>query len=65
MEQVDFKDTKIGRIPKEWEVVRLGDVLELLRNGLIYRQNKEGIGYPTTRIETISCGVIDTSKLVI
>ncbi len=25
----EFKDTEIGRIPKEWEVVRLGDVVEV------------------------------------
>lgn len=25
----DFKDTEIGRIPKEWEVVRLGEVAEI------------------------------------
>jgi len=27
-----YKDTKIGRIPKEWEVVRLGQIM-LLKNG--------------------------------
>lgn len=25
----EFKDTEIGRIPKEWEVFRLGDILSL------------------------------------
>lgn len=28
----EFKDTEIGRIPKEWEVVKLGSILDL-RNG--------------------------------
>jgi type I restriction enzyme S subunit len=59
----EFKDTEVGRIPKEWEVVKLGDVLLLLRNGLTARQNKEGNGYPVTRIETISEEKIDLSKL--
>jgi type I restriction enzyme S subunit len=59
----EFKDTEIGRIPKEWEVVRLKDVLLLLRNGLTAKQNKEGNGYPVTRIETISEEKIDPSKL--
>jgi len=27
----EFKDTEIGRIPKEWEVVKLGDVVEINR----------------------------------
>jgi len=29
----DFKDTEIGRIPKEWEVVRLEQVIKNIRNG--------------------------------
>lgn len=28
----EFKNTEIGRIPKEWEVVRLGDVVEIRKN---------------------------------
>jgi type I restriction enzyme S subunit len=59
----EFKDTEIGRIPKEWEVVKLKDVLLLLRNGITLRQIKEGNGYPVTRIETISEEKIDPSKL--
>jgi len=29
--QREFKDTEIGRIPKEWEVVRLGDIIEFVK----------------------------------
>ncbi|AGK61173.1 Restriction endonuclease S subunits [Archaeoglobus sulfaticallidus PM70-1] len=29
----EFKDTEIGRIPKEWEVVRLGDLAETITKG--------------------------------
>ena len=29
----EFKDTEIGRIPKEWEVVRLGDICEAVGGG--------------------------------
>jgi len=56
------KTTDIGDIPEEWEVVRLENVLKFTKNGLTYRQTKQG-KYPVTRIETISEGVIDTSKL--
>jgi len=59
----EFKDTEIGKIPKEWEVIKLRDILLLLRNGLTLRQRKEGNGYPVTRIETISEEKIDPSKL--
>ncbi len=58
----EFKQTEIGKIPKEWEVVRLGEVVSVLRNGLTTKQNKEKIGYPVTRIETISDETIDQSK---
>jgi type I restriction enzyme S subunit len=59
-----FKDSPIGRIPEEWEVVRLGEVVERIRNGFVYHfslMSKEGI--PITRIETISEGYIDESKV--
>jgi type I restriction enzyme S subunit len=60
--KLGYKTTEIGIIPNEWEVVRLGDVLKFTKNGLTYRQTKQG-KYPVTRIETISEGVIDTNKL--
>ena len=50
-------------IPKEWEVVKLGDILILIRNGLTYKQNKGGQGYPITRIETISEEKINPTKV--
>ncbi|RKX39448.1 MAG: restriction endonuclease subunit S [Thermotogae bacterium] len=59
----EFKHTEIGRIPREWEVVRLGEVLALIRNGLTYRQNRKGNGYPITRIETISEERINPTKV--
>ena len=61
----EFKYSKeLGcEIPKEWKVVRIKDILLILRNGLTIKQNKEKIGYPITRIETISEEKIDTTKL--
>jgi type I restriction enzyme S subunit len=62
--ETNFRETPpIGKIPRDWKVVRLRDVLLLLRNGLTAKQNKEGNGYPVTRIETISEEKIDPSKL--
>ncbi|MEM2112464.1 MAG: restriction endonuclease subunit S, partial [Candidatus Bathyarchaeia archaeon] len=58
-----YKQTEIGLLPEDWEVVRLGDVLELLRNGLVFRQNKDKKGIPVTRIETISEEKIDSQKV--
>ncbi len=59
-----FKDSPLGRIPEEWEVVRLGEIVERIKNGFVYHfslMSKEGI--PITRIETISEGYIDESKV--
>ncbi|MEW6457003.1 MAG: restriction endonuclease subunit S [Acidobacteriota bacterium] len=42
----EFKETEIGRIPKEWEVVRLGKILTLeYGKGLSERERKAGM-YP-------------------
>lgn len=58
-----FKQTEIGLIPEEWEVVKLGGYLELLRNGTTKKQNKDGLGYPITRIETIADARIDSERV--
>ena len=63
----NFKKVEVGgvifEIPKDWEISELGNVLELLRNGLTAKQNKTGEGFPTSRIETISSGKIDPNKV--
>lgn len=53
----------IFEIPRDWEISELGNILELLRNGLTTKQNKTGEGYPISRIETISSGKIDPNKV--
>jgi type I restriction enzyme S subunit len=58
-----FKKTKIGEIPVEWEIVYLKNILTVLKNGTTKKQNTLGIGYPVTRIETISSGIIDYKKV--
>ena len=37
----EFKETEIGRIPKEWEVVRLGEVADLNRGRFAHRPRNE------------------------
>ncbi|MCX8193756.1 MAG: restriction endonuclease subunit S [Candidatus Pacearchaeota archaeon] len=57
----DFKDTEIGKIPKDWEVVRLGDVSEKMKaGGTPLRSKKEYYGgnIPFVLIEDItSCNL--------
>jgi type I restriction enzyme S subunit len=62
--ETHFQDAPIiGKVASDWDIVKLGDVLLLLRNGLTIRQSKEGNGYPVTRIETISEEYIDPNKV--
>ena len=56
-----FKQTEIGLIPEDWEVVRLGEVARLVR-GISWRKNevnKEGKGIPIITIPNIGDGRID------
>jgi len=46
-----------------WPMKPIGDLLSLIRNGTTTEQNTEGRGYPVTRIETISNGIIDASRV--
>ncbi len=51
------------RNPKGWHSKQIGDLLSLIRNGTTAEQNTDGKGYPVTRIETISGGVIDQKRV--
>jgi type I restriction enzyme S subunit len=62
-ENVPLKETEIGKVPEEWEVVKLGECLNLLSNGTTKEQNKLGKGLPVSRIETISTGEINSQKV--
>ena len=50
-------------LPEGWEVKKLGDVLEVLRNGVNCKQNKKGQGDKITRIETIAHANINSDKV--
>lgn len=60
----EFKDTEIGGIPKEWEVVRLGDVLiECYRYPTYYNIEYVDAGVPEIRGELLlENGKIETDS---
>jgi type I restriction enzyme S subunit len=58
-----FKMTELGALPKEWETIKLKDILDLLRNGITKTQNKSDKGVPVSRIETISDERINPQKV--
>jgi type I restriction enzyme S subunit len=50
-------------VPSCWPAAKLGDCLDLIRNGTSMRQNREGRGLPVTRIETISKDRINPERV--
>jgi type I restriction enzyme S subunit len=58
-----FQDSPLGRIPREWQITQLGDLLKLIRNGTTATQVSEPTPHPVCRIETISHGVIDWRRV--
>ena len=50
-------------IPDHWIKVKLEEVINRISNGTTAKQNKEGIGLPVTRIETISKETIDLERV--
>lgn len=64
MKTTKFKPSEVGPIPEEWEVKRLGDVCDKIRNGYGYDFREHGT-YPMSRIETISSGEINYSRVAL
>lgn len=55
------RQTELGCVPEDWEVVELGEVCDIL-SGINLSQNSKG-SYPVTRIETIANGNIDLNRI--
>lgn len=53
----EYKDTQIGEIPKEWDVIRLGDTLELCQYGLSLPMYEVG-KYPIVRMDELVAGYV-------
>jgi len=58
-----YRITELGPLPAEWKIVRLEDIIELIRNGLTKTQNRDGNGIPVSRIETIADERIDPARV--
>lgn len=58
----DFEDTAVGRIPSEWEVCSVGDVVEMAQYGLSKSLSTEG-EYPVFRMNNIENGYMMDSPM--
>lgn len=52
-EHDSYLETKSGKIPEEWELERLGEIIEDTRYGTDTKSNTYGDGYPTLRIPNV------------
>ena len=57
------KRNNLQELPKGWVWTILGEILNKISNGITQSQEKENIGIPVTRIETISNGTIDIKRV--
>ncbi len=59
----NFKKTKIGKIPEEWNVVKLESITKLLKSGLSRLLSSQDIGIPVIRSTNIVDSKIDFAEL--
>jgi type I restriction enzyme S subunit len=52
-EHKSFRETKAGKVPKEWDISRFEEVIEDTRYGTDTKSNTNGNGYPTLRIPNV------------
>ncbi len=55
--------TQKNKLPKDWEVVKLGGICEKMSNGANVKQFDDEIGLPISRIETIWNETIDLNRI--
>jgi type I restriction enzyme S subunit len=53
----------MSELPSSWTSCCLDDLFQEIKNGTTQKQNKDGIGYPVSRIETIQKGRFDLTRI--
>jgi type I restriction enzyme S subunit len=59
----EYKDTRIGKTPKTWETVRLGEILNEVKYGTSVKATSNGQGFPVLGIPNVLGGKIDETNL--
>jgi type I restriction enzyme S subunit len=58
----EFKDTEVGKIPEDWEVKKLGEVITLCQYGLSSKMSQAG-KYPIIKMDDIVNGNVVPDKV--
>lgn len=59
-----FKDTPLGPLPEEWEIVQLGDLFTIQQGKSLSQKQREGKSpYPFLRTANVYWGKLDLNKL--
>jgi type I restriction enzyme, S subunit len=58
-----YKETEIGEIPEEWEVMKTSDIVALMKSGLSRRIVPQDIGIPVLISGNIQDGKLDAKEL--
>lgn len=65
-ENKEFKDHKVindEKMKQNWEIKKLGECFEFIKNGANIKQERGAGGIPITRIETLSGGAFNRDRL--
>ena len=63
MQQIFAQKLRFADCNDEWNLFKLGDIVELMRNGSSENQVSFKTEFPVTRIETISKGILNFDKV--
>jgi len=58
-QETDFKETSMGNIPEDWEVVRLKDISTLITDGSHFSPKHQENGYPLATVTNMREGYLD------
>lgn len=58
-----YKQTEVGIIPEEWEVEKLGEIIEFTQSGLSRKLSNENIGITVLRSNNLLNGKVDRSDI--
>ena len=63
MQKIFAQELRFADCTGEWNLFKLGDIMELMRNGCSENQVSFETEFPVTRIETISKGILNFDKV--